>query len=242
MNLYCQLPFGQFDKRTKIIIEVAEYLGRTPSSLSMKLCNLASLDPFHQKRGIKGLSKASLTDKAIWEEFNSNLSELAPESERLLENLFKSDHLRHHANEKSYEIPSYQTEHESLIKQRRGQSFFRKTVFASFNNRCCITDNPVPELLRASHILPWAEYAEHRLNPRNGLCLAATHDVAFDRGLITFDEKHRLILSRYLKEFLTRQSVSALFSLYEGKSFTLPERFLPDPCFLEKHRNSVFIG
>lgn len=52
MNLYCKLPFGQLDHRNSLIIEVAQKLGRTPSSLSMKLCNLASLDPRLQARGI----------------------------------------------------------------------------------------------------------------------------------------------------------------------------------------------
>jgi putative restriction endonuclease len=59
MNLYCKLPFGQLRHGNPLVIEVAERLGRSPSSLSMKLCNLASLDPFHQERGIKGLSSDS---------------------------------------------------------------------------------------------------------------------------------------------------------------------------------------
>lgn len=45
MNLYCKLPFGQLRHGNPLIIEVAQKLDRTPSSLSMKLCNLASLDP-----------------------------------------------------------------------------------------------------------------------------------------------------------------------------------------------------
>jgi len=45
MNLYCKLSFGQFDKRTPIIIEVSQKIDRTPNSLAMKLCNFAYLDP-----------------------------------------------------------------------------------------------------------------------------------------------------------------------------------------------------
>jgi putative restriction endonuclease len=44
LNLYGKLPFGQFDKGNPVIIEVASRMGRTPSSLAMKLSNLASLD------------------------------------------------------------------------------------------------------------------------------------------------------------------------------------------------------
>jgi len=35
-----------------MIIEVAQKLGRTPSSLAMKLCNFASIDPVQNARGI----------------------------------------------------------------------------------------------------------------------------------------------------------------------------------------------
>jgi hypothetical protein len=45
MNLYCKLPFGQLHQRNPVIIALAEKLGRTPGSVAMKLCNLASLDP-----------------------------------------------------------------------------------------------------------------------------------------------------------------------------------------------------
>lgn len=51
MNLYCKLPFGQLDHKIPIIIEVSQKLGRTPSSLAMKLVNFASLDPTLQARG-----------------------------------------------------------------------------------------------------------------------------------------------------------------------------------------------
>ena len=51
MNLYCKLSFGQIHQRTPIIIEVSQKLGRTPSSLAMKLVNFASLDPDLQARG-----------------------------------------------------------------------------------------------------------------------------------------------------------------------------------------------
>ena len=45
LNLYCKLPFGKLHKDNPIIKEVAAKMGRTPSSLAMKLCNFASLDP-----------------------------------------------------------------------------------------------------------------------------------------------------------------------------------------------------
>ena len=58
LNLYGKLPFGRFDKRNAVIIDVASRMGRTPSSLAMKLSNLASLDPVQtsarNKRTVRG--------------------------------------------------------------------------------------------------------------------------------------------------------------------------------------------
>lgn len=89
MNLYCKLPFGQLDHRNPVIIKLADKLDRTPSSVSMKLCNFASLDPVHQARGVKGLSGVSLADREVWAEFNRDWDSLAFESEKRLANLLR---------------------------------------------------------------------------------------------------------------------------------------------------------
>ena len=134
------------------------------------------------------------------------------------------------------------TEAEATTKIRIGQNFFRQVVLSSYDNRCCITGNPIPELLIASHIVPWRAQSEHRLNPRNGLCLARTHDAAFDRGLITFDENNRLLLSHYLQEFLPEETLERNFVAYAGSQLRLPEKFHPEPDFLRFHREQVFRG
>lgn len=246
MNLYCQLPFGQFHKGNSTIIKVAEKLGRTPSSLAMKLCNLAAMDPVHKQRGIKGLKGYSRQDQEIWNEFNNNWEIMIIESEEEMQKLFPkedqdNDQLSQEIKEQSSEQIIINTEKESIVKVRKRQSFFRNTVLVSYNNRCCITSNPIPELLIASHILPWSKYPEHRLNPRNGLCLARTHDVAFDRGLISFDEDYRLILSSYLEKFLPDKTLEVNFVIYKNKQINLPDKFQPNPDFLLFHRENIFL-
>jgi putative restriction endonuclease len=91
LNLYGKLLFGQFDHNNPLIMDVASRMGRTPSSLAMKLSNLASLDPVQSARGIKGLSGASQLDREMWNEFHSNINNLGPESEQLLHDLFTTD-------------------------------------------------------------------------------------------------------------------------------------------------------
>ena len=78
MNLYCRIPFGQFNHKQADIIRVAEAIGRTPSALSMKLCNLASLDQAHQERGVKGLANASRGDREIWSAFEASQNGVIP--------------------------------------------------------------------------------------------------------------------------------------------------------------------
>ena len=254
MNLYCKLPFGQLRHGNPLIIEVAQKLGRTPSSLSMKLCNLASLDPYHQARGIKGLRGASRADRAAWDEFTDNREQYGVASEEQLQLLLgetevvesvsvpgKSKSQRQSAIKHPTIEPSGPTEKVVTVKTRLGQQFFRQSVLASYNSCCCITGNPVPELLVASHILPWGKYPEQRLNPRNGLCLAQTQDAAFDKGLITLDEDYRLVLSPYLREYLPNDSLARNFLDYEGKQIVMPEKFPPDAEFMQKHREEVYL-
>jgi len=49
--LYCRIPFGRFHQHNTEIIQAAEVIGRTPSAVAMKLCNLASLNPVITESG-----------------------------------------------------------------------------------------------------------------------------------------------------------------------------------------------
>jgi predicted restriction endonuclease len=81
------------------------------------------------------------------------------------------------------------TEAERLVVQRVGQDLFRNALLDYWQGKCCITGLDVPELLRASHIRPWAqcETDEQRLDVFNGLLLAPHLDALFDAGLMTVD-------------------------------------------------------
>jgi len=245
LNLYCKLPFGKLHRGNPIIIETANKMARTPNSLAMKLCNFASLDPVQLARGVRGLPGATQQDRAMWNEFQSNLSSLGPESEQLLHDMFTRDETKEVdllSREKVRIVaPTGPTEIETTVKTRRGQQFFRQTVLNAYDVRCCISGISVPRLLVASHIKPWGKFPADRLNPKNGLCLSSLHDAAFDAGLITLDENLKVLLSKRLKSYFPQPALEQNFIPFEGQPIRLPEKLAePDPDFLSYHRTSIF--
>lgn len=234
MNLYSRLPFGQLHARNPLIVATAAKMDRTPSSLAMKLCNLASFDPAVTGRGRVGLKGASQLDRQIWDEFQADWERMGTDSEQRFNSLGLDTHRAD--DEERWLVREGPTEVESLVRRRLGQDFFRRAVLVSYSHRCCITGTPIPALLSASHIVAWSADRAQRLNPRNGLCLAKTQDAAFDRHLITLDEDLRVVLSKSIRDHFTSDSVRANFEPYEGKRIELPKRFTPDPALLERHR------
>ena len=88
------------------------------------------------------------------------------------------------------------TDVERIVKQRVGQSYFRRALLDFWGSRCPLTHISEEAMLRASHIVPWAhcQSDEERLDVHNGLLLAAHWDAAFDRGLASFDDEGRPLL------------------------------------------------
>jgi putative restriction endonuclease len=70
-----------------------------------------------------------------------------------------------------------------------------------WGSRCPLTGITESALLRASHIVPWAECDdERRLDVHNGLLLSALCDAAFDKGLVSFADDGTVLLSSRLSE------------------------------------------
>ncbi|WP_051683192.1 HNH endonuclease [Sphingomonas sp. UNC305MFCol5.2] len=98
------------------------------------------------------------------------------------------------------------TERASYRLARIGQGKFRLDLNQAWNWRCALTGIELQELLRASHIKSWGDSDDgERLDPFNGLLLAAHVDALFDRHLISFSDEGRLLLSARLSETLLRR-------------------------------------
>lgn len=242
LSLYLQTPYGQIHSHNPSILKLAQHLDRTEGSVAMKMLNFASLHPELVASGRKGLSHASSLDRAIWEQCEQKawvpLLDASLDLDAVLEEQTLDKNLNETRTEFKYEPPVGPTVAESLVKVRRGQRFFRQTVLANFNSKCCITGIAQPELLIASHIVPWKDDLENRLNPANGLALAATFDRAFDGGLITIDEQLCVIVGKRLLRHKNAQT-RACFEPYHGQEIAQPERFLPTIDFI-RHHNEYF--
>ena len=238
--LYCQLPFGKLHRRNPHVIELARVLERKPSSVAMKLTNFASLDPAIIASGRKGLRGAAAGDREVWELFHSDWAGLLAEAQHML---FQRDATLASQIGVVAEGPSpgegadYSSDNRPAMGQQRiGQETFRRMVMGSYDGRCCMSGVSSPELLVASHIVPWSTDAKNRLNPRNGLCLSALHDRAFDQYLLSLDDKFRVVLARRLKRRCKDDVSRRVFLAIESKPIALPRRFQPDRELVAKHR------
>ncbi len=127
------------------------------------------------------------------------------------------------------------TERSQTIMTRLGQGDFREKVLEVWGGKCAVTGSDLKEVLRASHIKPWKDSNdEERLNPYNGIPLAATFDALFDRGLISFNDNGDIKISRYLSKKNQKSLGINKEDKVEGGFF---EENIP---FLEHHRNNIF--
>lgn len=113
---------------------------------------------------------------------------------------------RHTAPTQDSLLPLTETEREAIIKARIGQGIYRAALIDYWGS-CSITGCANLNMLRASHAKPWfAATSSERLDPFNGLLLTPNLDLAFDQGLISFNDDGQILISNQLDE----QSCSAL--------------------------------
>jgi putative restriction endonuclease len=112
-------------------------------------------------------------------------------------------------------------------------------VLTNHSTKCAITGIDIPELLLASHIVPWSKNENERLNPENGICLSALYDKAFDKGLIGINQSYQVILSTGLKKKKDDPFYQNHFALIENLKITNPIKYMPRKKFLEYHLDTV---
>jgi putative restriction endonuclease len=239
-NLYLKTPFGKMHSTNKEVIHLANLIGRTPNSIALRLVNFASVDPVLKARGIKGMDGGTKIVQPIWDEFFHNQEELVFLSEQILAQKENSS-IENKYQELLFDLKDLKGETAiRQVKTRVNQSVFRQMVIANYTSKCAITGIDLPELLLASHIMPWSKSEEHRLNPENGICLSALYDKAFDKGLIGVNTNYEIIISTELKKKKETIFYSNHFASIENIKITEPVKYLPRKEFLEFHLDTIF--
>lgn len=243
LNLYLKLPFGKMDARNPAVIHLAQVIGRTPNAVALRLVNYAACDPILKQRGIAGMAHGGKKCAEFWEEFNSDRERLLFESEKILAN---KEHTTVEAKYKPTlrSIPEGMTgeTRTRMVKTRVNQNVFRQIVLANYESRCALTGIDLPELLVASHVIPWSENEKERLNPENGICLSTLYDSAFDHGLMTFDQSNKAIFAARLAENIGKEYFSRYFAPIEHAPLAMPRKYRVNPDFLAWHRDCIFKG
>lgn len=121
---------------------------------------------------------------------------------------------------------------------RAGHSKY-KSLLLEKNNKCALCGINNHKYLIASHIKPWSKSDKsEKVDVDNGLLLCPHHDFLFDRGLITFDDNGKLIIS----SLLTKEE-QILFNISENLKLELKPGLKSEQAdYMRWHRENLFEG
>lgn len=133
-----------------------------------------------------------------------------------------------------------QSEEEVYVRS----GLFKRLVPQVYHQTCCMSGMRLNSTfghvyIDACHIVPFSVSHDDRVT--NGLALCPNLHRAFDRGLITVGEDHRIVLSSHIREDAVHH-----YSLGKlaGKPILLPgdKRAWPDQELLDWHRRNRFVA
>lgn len=237
LDLYFKLPFGRLNRRTHEVKELAKLIRRTDSSVAFRLVNYAACDPYILETGRHGMDAGRGKCLPYWNEYAHKKELLflkAQEIKARLHNITLEEQLFLKAED------FYGSTREVTIQQRVNQFAFREMILSNYENRCALTGIDIPELLVASHIVPWSVDESNRLNPSNGICLSPLYDKMFDRGYIGIREDYTVELSKELKQNIRKDYYDEHVAIIEDRRLIMPVEHAPNLDFLEYHYNNIF--
>lgn len=229
LDLYYKLPFDRLNQHTPEVRKLAALIGRTPGSVALRLVNYAACDPEIVNSGRKGMISGIGKCKPYWNRYANNTEALFLQAENIKAAMLAKP------IEEVLQLNSSDfvgKEKDVVIKQRINQNSFRAIILANYNEQCAISRCCIPQLLIASHIVPWSEDTNNRLNPTNGICLSPLYDKAFDKGYIGIrPNDYTVIISKELKNYKKHIFYQNCFAPIEDKPIMLPNKHNPNPDF-----------
>ena len=233
LDLYFRIPFPRISKNNPDIIKLADFIGRTPSSVGMRLCNFANCDPELKARGVKGLEGGYQKCIPYWEEFahaRGKLKSAAIESRiRLIES---------HSSE-SGQFYTHVSEWDNLVNEMYDYKF-QDIIIKNYNSHCAISGMKAQQFLVGCHIIPSSENEEEAMRANNGILMNILYAKAYVEGLIGIDSDYKIHFSKELSKHKFEQGYH-LFKRYENEHLLLGDvEVKPNPLFLEWHMDTVF--
>ncbi|EEK70146.1 hypothetical protein bcere0007_54190 [Bacillus mycoides] len=122
-------------------------------------------------------------------------------------------------------------------KRRSGQSTFSNEVKKNYGYECAITGMKIKEFLIGSHIIPWSENKNTRLDPQNGICLSVLFDKAFDQGYIAIHPDLTIEVSKFIESDIILKEILIKFN---GKKIKKPSFSPPKEEYLRWHYENIF--
>lgn len=235
------LPRKNWDDSDTEIQLLAEGIGRSGPAVCFKIANLKACDP---NRSGSGFAHAAKMDAQVMSEY---LAEPDAAMTKAMWGLGEVGvQISYDGRIKAPDSPhstrpqQIGLERIAQVRTRINQDYFRSVLLSNYSGTCCLTGINIPALLMASHIKPWATATpSERLMSSNGLLLNALHDRAFDRGLITLDDRYRIVVSSRVPHTPTNDQWLYAF---DGRKIALPgsdESTWPRLDFIHYHNDYV---
>lgn len=137
----------------------------------------------------------------------------------------------------SVAVPKESSRQNEIRKARQGQGIYRDKLLSECPF-CPITMINDERLLIASHIKPWAVATDsEKIDPKNGFMLSPLYDKLFDRGLMTFTEDRRIVLSNWISPKNKER-----LGIKDGQFIQLLPLDDDRQSYMQFHRASVFKG
>lgn len=255
--LYIVLKPRECDDKGLDVQRLASFLHRTPSSVVLKIWNIAAYDANRKARGRVGMKHGSKLDSQVWQWYAEDPDTFMEQCLNLLRHaLLQADANNFNpaplASDRYSPLETATTllvaehtptgeERPITTLQRVNQSYFRNSLLQNYHSTCCITGMQIPKLLIASHIKPWkASSAVEKTAASNGLLLNAFHDRAFDQGLISIDDDYRIMVNH---DKVRHSDINDKWLYnFEGREISLPTISQPSHEFIEYHHKHIFLA
>jgi putative restriction endonuclease len=226
---YCNVPFNKASNSNPFIVRIAQLISRTPASVKMKIGNFGSFDPQLRSLGIIGLTGVSKLDNQVWKEYYGRWDKLSDDAMSIIAKISQNA-----VHDFITDLPRGAIV-TATVKRRINQDFFRNLVLTSYNSTCCISGISDANLLEACHIIPWSEDESIRTDPTNGLCLNPLFHKAYDNLLMSITADYTIKFSDLLLAKVTDNHFPKYLQLKNNTMIKLPDRFLPNPDYLQQH-------